>query len=149
MGRYHLLYLTPCSCLKKHLDQFLAPYRVYRGCFFAGSQKAEKQKGFMTILLVVKLTSATSIFSLFPFSHRSIPPSPSFPPPRHQTPTNNPLSPLLLIVLLFDFPTFLYSLTKSSFWSGSFVLAPIAWRNCSNLTARKEKGFTSVNFRPS
>lgn len=145
MGRYHLLYLTPCSCLKKHLDQFLAPYRLYRGCFFAGSQKAEKQKGFMTILLVVKLTSATSIF------HFSLSPTAQFPPPLLPPPpsSNTHLSPLLLIVLLFDFPTFLYSLTKSSFWSGSFVLAPIAWRNCSNLTARKEKGFTSVNFRPS
>lgn len=108
---YHLLYLTPCSCLKKHLDQFLAPYRVYRGCFFAGSQKAEKQKGFMTILLVVKLTSATSIFSLFPFSHRSIPPSPSFPPP----PSSNthkqsslPPPPHLSSVRLSYFPLLSY-----------------------------------------
>ena len=118
--RYHLLYLTPRPC-KKTLRSIPSP--LHRGCFVAGSQKSEKQKGFMT-RSPCSQTSATSIFSLrFSF----LPPLNS--PPISSSSNANEQSlisppPHCSSVLLFDFPTFLYSLTKSSFWSGSFVLAP-------------------------
>lgn len=99
------------------------PSPLHRGCFFAGSQKAEKvERLHDPILLVVKLLllvplqffSLSNFFSHFPFSSFPTPP-PS--PLRTQTPTEEfPISLSLslslsspashLIIFLFDFPNF-------------------------------------------